>query len=114
MKLTDKAIEEFKDFLHKTGKENLIDDFESIDIVVKNALIIEWFDSVGIYIEININQITDKKKEVPNCFFEGVIFHVKHKTKEGRTLTYANVNTSRQEATEKAIEKANLIYNKRV
>lgn len=85
-----------------------LDDFNELFI---NALIIEWFDSVGIYIEINVNQITDKNKNIPKCNFDSAIFHVKHRSKEGRTLTQLKVNANRQEATEQAIKKANEIYN---
>ena len=55
MILTDKCKEYFS---YKYNMSN----FNEYSEVLQSALIIEFFDSVGIYIEINVNQITDKKK----------------------------------------------------
>lgn len=64
-----------------------------------NALIIEWLDSIGIYIEVG------------GAIYRGVEFWYniqQQNTINGHNGEYFN---SRQEATEKAIDKANEIYN---
>lgn len=115
MILNGKAKLDFKEW--KVNNKNLstieVLGFNLLSEVSQNALIIEWFDSVGIFIEVSVDQITDKNKCVPNCFYSSAIFHVKHRTNEGRTLTQLNTNISRQQATEQAIIKANDIYNER-
>lgn len=67
-----------------------------------NALIIEWFDSVGVYISINyvnfVNELTSTKG------FEAMI------TNKHLTTRFRETKT-RKKATEQALEKANEIYN---
>lgn len=66
----------------------------------QNALIIEWFDSVGIYIDIGIHNVSR------NTFNYSI--HLKQKN------IYSDLYTSiktRIKATEQAIKKANEIYN---
>lgn len=109
MKLTHKAKENFI----KWHKENYsyisFEKFESEEEfnkhhkcrkVLINTLIMEWLDSVGIYVTTNYNFIqlkfTNSVKNKDTILYRGGLY------------------TSRQEATEKAIEKANLIYNEMV
>ena len=69
---------------------------EDLPDEIINALIINWFDSVGIYIGIEVYYLQEK--------FEWVI-----PTNDG--YYHQKDFKTRQEATEKAIEKANLIFN---
>ncbi len=103
MILTGKAEEEFFNWLDNQGVNGIdisnweFEKFQLLSNVSQNALIIEWFDSVGIYI--NIENLyyqswwSYKVKIIPNIFEEKVMVK------------------TRQEATEKAIKKANEIYN---
>ena len=54
MILTGKAKEDFLDWKVNNKKLSTIEilDFKHLSTTSQNALIIEWFDSVGIYIEI--------------------------------------------------------------
>lgn len=99
MKLTGKAKDDFLEWYVNVFKKaktyNLARfyklQFASNDNAYKNAIIVEWFDSVGIY----VNSI----RYNGNDWFAicGKQFPKKY--------------TSRREATNKAIEKANQIYN---
>ena len=102
MILTGKAKEDFYKYIN-------IEDYKLFDYVRKkyaneivlNALIIEWFDSVGIYVSINYvdfyNEIRNDKG------FEAYVT-------KGISVKFRSVS-SRQEATIQAIKKANEIYN---
>lgn len=103
MKLTGKAKEDFILWC----ENNSISYVEVLSIEsYLNTLIIEWFDSVGIYIELNRFTLSLK--------FE--FWHYTISDKKGVHLNnhlHNKVNIdSRQEATEQAIIKANEIYNK--
>ena len=93
MILTGKAKEDFLEYLdveEKWFNEEYIPLFEY-------ALIIEWFDSVGIYCVPNYNFINKNW----SC-----------SAKDIYTILYRGCNfNSRQEATRQAIIKANEIYN---
>jgi len=78
-------------------KQDLGEFFETIMDIMQNALIIEWLDSVKIFI--NIKSKFGQKKQ---C--ERFSFNV-------RNYNSGFMFNSRQEATEKAIEKAVEIYN---
>lgn len=99
MILTGKAKE---DFLKHEGQPeiwyNLMQEFPTM----LHALIIEWFDSVGSYVNVggvSINGILDFGFDIQeNNTLNGI---------DGFSLN------SRQEATEQAIIKANEIYNER-
>jgi len=98
MKLTGKTKE---DFLKDLDVEEQWFNDEYVDLFA-NALIIEFFDSVKIYISINyVDMHTDLRSEKG---FQSLVSH-KHLS------TMFRVIKSRQEATEKSIEKANEIYN---
>ena len=98
MILTGKAKEDFI----KTKIGNEISLFESMLPIYRNALIIEWFDSVGIYISINYVDFYDELRN--NTGFETYV------TNKGLSVKFRSVS-SRQEATIQAIKKANEIYN---
>ena len=103
MILTGKAKEDFYKYIN-------IEDYKLFDYVRKkyaneivlNALIIEWFDSVGIYISINYVDFYDEFRN--NTGFETYV------TNKGLSVKFRSVS-SRQEATLQAIKKANEIYN---
>ena len=103
MILTGKAKEDFYKYIN-------IEDYKLFDYVRKkyaneivlNALIIEWFDSVGIYISINYVDFYDEFRN--NTGFETYV------TNKGLSVKFRSVSI-RQEATIQAIKKANEIYN---
>ena len=92
MILTGKAKEEF--IKAKIGNE--INLFESMLPIYKNALLIEWFDSVGIY-------ITSDYFELNKGFYSEIL-----------DSNFAIVKPTRQEALTEAIKKANEIYNEKI
>ena len=97
MILTDKAKEDFKEWVF----ENYY--FQDLNVLYPlhliDTLIIEFFDSVGIYIEIHYSRILGDK-------FLCIV-----NTEANYNLT--SYQDSRQQATEQAIKKANEIYNAR-
>ena len=97
MILTDKAKEDFKEWVF----ENYY--FQDLNVLyplhLVDTLIIEFFDSVGIYIEIHYSRILGDK-------FLCIV-----NTEANYNLT--SYQDSRQQATEQAIIKANEIYNAR-
>ena len=92
MILTGKAKEAF--LKRSIGKEIAL--FEAMLPIYQHALIIEWLDSVGIYISTE--------------YIYGDHFSCCVETLEQTTFTKGD---TRQQATEKAIEKANEIYNEK-
>lgn len=98
MDLTDKAREDFLNWYEVSDYGSSID---RINITFKNALIIEWFDSIGIYI-------------ITNYSCGDFDYEVKDYTSQNSCKIHFNSNfESRQEATKQAIIKANKIYNER-
>ena len=97
MILTDKAKEDFKEWVF----ENYY--FQDLNVLYPlhliDTLIIEFFDSVGIYIEIHYSRILGDK-------FLCIV-----NTEANYNLT--SYQDSRQEATIQASKKANEIYNER-
>ena len=97
MILTGKAKEDFYKYLN-------IKDYKLFDYVrkkyaneiVSNALIIEWFDSVGII-------ITSDYFELNKGFYSEILDN-----------NFAIVKPTRQEALIEAIKKANEIYNSKI
>lgn len=94
-KLTGRAAEDFADQLDIITTQQ----FSRLPETCQNALIIEWFDSVGIYICIE-PYTTLKNKFV----FTYYILHHKNISEQN---TYANRNS----VTHSAIEVANKLYN---
>ena len=101
MELTGKAKESFIDYLDKTNqikieKGILNLHWQDLPEKFKNALIIEWFDSVGIY-------ITSDYFELNKGFYSEIL-----------NENFAIVKPTRQEALTEAIKKANEIYNSKI
>ncbi len=76
------------------NQETLFIDYKDVKKTLLNALIIEWFDSVGIYIN--------------------ALRYNKQWWKAIAEYEYARIFNSRQEALTKAIKKANKIYNEKI
>ena len=98
MKLTGKCKEVFNEWQKNKGYENFKPKQYSLDIVIamQNALIIEFFDSVGIYISL----------EWKYKYFEIGIIEIKN-----NITTSLLENDNRLKATNEAIEKANDLFN---
>ena len=84
------------------NKEDALSHLDFTDIVFSNAILIEWLDSVGIYVNTQITQTPVSHK----VYFECLI-------RSDRTKV-SDFYTTRQEATKQAIIKANEIYNNRI
>ena len=93
MILTGKAKEDFI----KTKIGNEISLFESMLPIYSNALIIEWFDSVGIYVNAELDYLHI-------VWFPTINNDWNFEEREFET---------RQEAIKEAIKKANEIYNEK-
>ena len=101
MKLTDKAREDFlKVFgVDDEDKQISLQYFYNKTEVERNALIIEWLDSVGIYINPKYNEVCKEFSYSISC--EPIIDDIFTKA----------IFKERTEATNAAIEKANKLYN---
>ena len=103
MTLTNKTLEHFLEW--KVNNKNLstieVLDFKYLSTISQNALIIEFFDSVGIYIEIKTDVYT------VTGFGNKCDYYIK----VGKKMFYDEMYKTRQEATIQAITKANDIYN---
>lgn len=82
-------------------EQDLSEIFDILPKSMRNALIIEWFDSFGINIEIAIGRSEDL------IGFDVCIWEDRFKTFQMNAIIY----DSRQEATKQAIIRANEIYN---
>ena len=111
MILTGETKEDFERWLHSNDvliKEGIYDHtyltdvFEELPLNLQYASIIEWFDSVGIYISINYVDFYDELRN--DTGFETYV------TNKGLSVKFRSVS-SRQEALTEAIKKANEIYN---
>ena len=109
MILTGKAKEDFENYVlnenlrHDSevlisiyNQETLFIDYKDVKKPLLNALIIEWFDSVGIY-------ITSDYFELNKGFYSEIL-----------NENFAIVKPTRQEALTEAIKKANEIYNSKI
>ena len=102
MILNGKAKEEFFNWLDNQGVNGIdisnweFEKFHSLSNVSKNSLIIEWFDSVGIY-------ITSDYFELNKGFYSEVL-----------NSDFEIIKPTRQEALTEAIKKANEIYNSKI
>lgn len=99
MILTGKALEDFNKWNYDNDfgyidhePTSLVVHFENLDENLRNTIITDWFDSVGIY----INTINN----VDGSIYCRILL-----------LDQAFYGSDRQDATKKAIEKANEIYN---
>jgi len=108
MKLTGKCLDVFKEWTKHKGLEKFYAKHYSLDIstAMYNAVLIDFFDSVGI----NINpEIHDP---INGIFNYTVLCNNNFRTELGRMLRIGNYNyKTRTEATNVAIEKANEIFN---
>ena len=105
MILTGKAKEDFLEYYNNHSIKYLLSwtDFDDLPLVVKNALIIEWLDSVGIYINTTYEEFEDiQVKKLPVLVKTWIVW-----VNEELLIDF----NSRQEATDEAIKKANEIYN---
>ena len=102
MILTGETKEDFERWLHSNDvliKDGIYDDtyltdvFEELPLNLQYASIIEWFDSVGIY-------ITSDYLELNRVFYSEIL-----------NENFEIVKPNRQEALTEAIKKANEIYN---
>ena len=106
MVLTGKAKEDFENYvLNKNlghdsevlisvyNQETLFIDYKDVKKTLLNALIIEWFDSVGIY-------ITSDYFELNKGFYSEIL-----------DSNFEIIKPTRQEALTEAIKKANEYYN---
>jgi hypothetical protein len=95
MILTGKALEDFNKWLY-SDEDNLCGlDLFQLNQNCINTLVIEWFDLVGIYINVELDYL--HLVWFPSIDNNWAFEEVEFKT--------------RQEATEEAIKKANEIYN---
>jgi len=95
MKLTSKTKEAFEKWLEQQDIAPYKTMFWDIPEIIQSSYIIEFFDSVGIYICI------EPFKEIARKVYFDVSLD----------FELYGVWSTRQEATDKAIEKANEIYN---
>ena len=106
--LTGKAKKDFENYvlnkelghdsevlINVYNQETLFIDYKDVKKTLLNALIIEWFDSVGIY-------ITSDYFELNKGFYSEIL-----------DSNFAIVKPTRQEALTEAIKKANEIYNEK-
>lgn len=105
MILTGKAKEDFKNWCIKNNhdkvdiKYNRVKEIEKTFTIFQSALIIDFFDSVGVHI--HIEPFYYKKQ----LYFKQYILGYKD-------INEQNTYLKRIDATEEAIKKANEIYNK--
>lgn len=100
MKLTGKAQEDFDLwFFERNTPIEEYKNYPNLSETCKNALIVEWFDSVGIYI--HIEPYLDFNKKL--LFKNYVLFYT--------NIDEQNSYLHRVAATNAAIEKANELYN---
>lgn len=99
--LTGICKQDFEEYLKNNDHTPWLVFFDGIPDTVKNAYMIEWFDSVAVYISIEPNFHIFEKGNPFSCFrFFIDMIH------------YGQADT-RQEATKSAIEKANELYNEK-
>ncbi len=96
MELTGKCKEDFINFMCKTYPDIRWHEYENLPNSILNALIIEFFDSVGIYID--------------TWEYEGFCWQV-YSNLVNESPKYNEPLKSRPEAQTEAIKKANQIYN---
>lgn len=107
MKLTGKAKEDFLKWVKKRCNIKIHELikiemwFDIQDDAFKNALIIEWFDSVGIYIII---------KKTVDIYW---LYDIQYQNSNINISVFEPMQESRREAIKQAIIKANEIYNDR-
>ena len=105
MKLTGQAYEDFEkwygDVVMLQHKEYYTD-IDYFTPSMQYGVYVDWFDSVGIYIEDKIDTDWDYKR---------ITFYSDIDTNKEIYTTQSNEHQTRAEARSKAIEQANEIYN---
>ena len=100
MKLTDKAFKDFEMWLENQEVASYKVIFPDIPVIVQNSYIIDWFDSVGLFINTKSKFGQRRQKQ---------IFWYSMGTVNNPTEIFEN----RQYCLNSAIVHANNIYNKR-
>lgn len=104
MILTGKAKKDFLNYVYGLGLQELL-----VYDVSYNSIVIEWLDSVGIYI--SIESVFDNMLG----YHRGFQVQIYQDGKQPISIDKDNdVFESRQQATEDAIKQANLIYNNKL
>lgn len=107
MKLTDKTKEEFEKWLQEPKKEHgrfgqlVTNTFDSMPFSMQYGVLVDFFDSVGIYIHIELDE------------FGAVLGEPIHECKLSINFNEIDDELTRHQARQKAIEKANEIFNDR-
>ena len=105
MILNGKAKEDFINWICKKYPEIRWHEFKSMPKIFVNVLIIEWFDSVGIFV--NIDVISENNSlELSDWFYV-----IKINNEDVDFITNDYYYNSRQKATTEGIKKANEIFN---
>lgn len=91
---------------HYAREVTLWDVYEKLPLELQQATLIEWLDSVGIYVDIQILPRFDEAEIVSVCWYVNIA------TSYGCYNSDDNYPT-RQQATEKAIERAVELFNER-
>ncbi len=112
MNLKGQAKEDFENYLMGGNQFDGIEDYDDwvkgYPNCMKFGMYVDWFDSVGVYILI---------KRLYSIPMENDVWYFIVTNKEGvyfnSTLDKENKSETRPQARQKAIEKANEIYNKR-
>jgi hypothetical protein len=112
MRLTGKAKEDFEKWYSENvefkGEVLYLEEFYILPFSMQYGVLVDWFDSVGVYILI---------KRLYSIPMENDVWYFIITNKEGvyfnSTLDKENKSETRPQARQKAIEKANEIYNKR-
>lgn len=124
MILTGKAKEDFEKWLLTDGNEIIKNGTIEYDLYymckymipqnMVNSKIIDWFDSVGIYINVSPNYLDHDRKYSEGDFKSVINFKNGTSTKSvDYPFEYVLKPCTRHQATEQAIIKANEIYNNR-
>jgi len=112
MKLTSKCKDDFEKWYKKTAKQNYINYgmFLNMPLVFQYSVYVDFFDSVGIQVKVEKEFDMDYAIYTGDyawiCDLEKLRGQDSHIVKNGFTETL-------KEAREKAIEKANEMYNER-
>lgn len=118
MILTGKAKEDFEKYNNDiygtidTAHSNECVEFKHLNPELQQSVIVDWFDSVGIYINVSPRYIGHDLKYSLGDFY--AVINFKDSTPTCSGFNYNNIDDSiysRNEATKQVIIKANEIYN---
>lgn len=106
MILTDKCLEDFNKYIDDLVYDRLesYTHFNSLDKICRDAFIIEFFDSVGIFIEIGHRRGIDPKTIYWNVRISDI-------NKSGNMIIICKDTHDRNLATKDAIKECNEMYN---